>query len=430
MKKQVKIALWVLSLLVIIPALGLGGLVIYAKYFYRDITPVPYSVDELPVSGGQYAAEFAEIHQTVKEEYSLYPSKHLDMDSLYAFYCDRMPAEATDGAGFGRLLEAYFASLRVGHAFIYLKDYVADYEPAYIEGRIFVDRPNDYLEQHGFRDKDEIVEIDGVPVPEWIAREEAYQPASTEAYRKLMTARRAFRSLSDTLRRYRIARGTDTISLQVSLKEWSFFPAKDGGKPVEWKILQDSIGYIEIRSMMGPVVDEFVAAYRRVKSLPYLIVDVRNNEGGNSENGKEICEYLVRKPQPHCIAPNREITPQPEAYQGTIYLLTSPLTFSAAESFTLDMRESGNALLIGEPTAGDTGNGPQTFQTSHGICFRIPTREPRLSPQGFPLEGKGIPPHIEVVPSVADFLKDRDTVLEKALEQVAGSLAFHNFAPN
>lgn len=51
---------------------------------------------------------------------------------------------------------------------------------------------------------------------------------------------------------------------------------------VKWTVLQDSIGYIRILSMMDPVVDEFDRAYQKVKDQSNLIVDVRENGGGSS----------------------------------------------------------------------------------------------------------------------------------------------------
>lgn len=233
-----------------------------------------------------------------------------------------------------------------------------------------------------------------------------------------MTVRKAFRSWSDTTVTYRVIRDQDTLDLKLALKKETFFPKKEQPNTVEWKVLQDSIGYINIRSMMNPVTEEFDKAYQQLKTLPYLIIDVRNNGGGNSGNGKKLCEYLVRKPQSHCVSPNPEITPRLDAYQGKLFLLTSTYTFSAAESFTLDLKESGNAILVGEVTGGDTGNRPQTFETSGGIFFRLPTREPSLSPQGFPMEGKGIPPHYEAHQTVADFMNNQDTVLETALQLI------------
>jgi len=100
------------------------------------------------------------------------------------------------------------------------------------------------------------------------------------------------------------------------------------------------------------------------------------------------------------------------------YTITYPelasITFSAAESFVIDMKESGNVVLIGEPTAGDTGNRPKTFKTSNGMCFRIPTASPSVSPQGFPLEGIGVAPDYFISQTVSDFIKNRDAQLEFA----------------
>lgn len=114
--------------------------------------------------------------------------------------------------------------------------------------------------------------------------------------------------------------------------------------------------------------------------------------------------------------------PEADAYKGKIYLLTGCQTFSAAESFTIDMKESGNAVLVGGPTGGDTGNRPRPFRTSHHTYFRIPTSEPDLSPQGFPMEGVGIQPHYQVSQTVADFMKNEDTVLNHAIGLVKKEL--------
>ena len=98
--------------------------------------------------------------------------------------------------------------------------------------------------------------------------------------------------------------------------------------------------------------------------------------------------------------------------------MTSNFTFLAAESFAIDMKESGNATLVGETTAGDTGNGPDFFVSEYGIYFRVPTREPRVSPQGFPLEGVGVEPHYKVEQTVKDFFDNKDTIIEYVLDEL------------
>ena len=118
---------------------------------------------------------------------------------------------------------------------------------------------------------------------------------------------------------------------------------------------------------MNPVMEDFKAVYPKVKDLPYLIIDVRRNGGGNSMNGVDICKYFIREAQPHCVSKSYIMQPEADAYKGKIYLLTDP------------------------------------------------TRQPDVSSKGFPMEGIGILPHHQVSQTVADFMKDEDTVLNYAV---------------
>lgn len=227
MNKYIKTTLKILASLVLLILVGIGGLIIYAKYFYnQDVDITQYYADELPIKKEAFEKEFEEIHQTTLENYSLYQSKRLNMDSLHHAFLQRVSQTDTP-VKFGNLLKEYVAALHAGHASVYLKDYTADYAPSYIEGRVFIDRPNEYSPQNGFADKDEIIAINGVPIAQWIANNEKYTPASTEECRKLMTAQKAFRSWSDTTATYRIIRNQDTIDLKLALKKETFFPKKN-----------------------------------------------------------------------------------------------------------------------------------------------------------------------------------------------------------
>lgn len=411
LKKIFKATLIVVAIL----AVAWCGLYIYAKHFYNQKPDVEsFYLSELPLKTSQFKDDFEEIHRIVMENYSLYQAKHLNMDSLYQTYA-ALVHRTQNTADYGLAVQAYFSALQCAHAGPHFKMYRAQASPAFIRDSLFVDKPNDYLTQHGFKDKDRIIAINGVPTKTWIDRNEKYSEASSAAWRRLKTARRVFWSLTDTLVNYTLLRGEkDTLHIALPLKRADYFPNKKA-KTVEVKILQDSIAYLAINTMMDPVLEDFKAAYPQVKDFPYLIIDIRRNGGGNSGNGRDICKYFIRKAQPHCVGASTLMQPEAGAYQGKIYLLTSPITCSAAESFTIDMKESGNVTLIGEATSGDTGNGPKDFRTKHGIYFRIPTRQPALSPQGFPMEGVGIPPHHPVSQTVADFLRDEDTVLNYAM---------------
>ena len=414
--KLLKLIRRILVAIVLLIGLAFVGLVIYAKYFYSSEVEIEsHYISELPLSPDQFAEDFAEISGIVKENYSLYESKHIDIDALSASYTERIGRLSTREE-YGKTLSEYFAALQVGHSSAFFKEYWAGVFPLYIGDSLFVDKPSTYLIRSGFNDKDRIIAVDGTPIREWMDRNGKYISASTPEYKRLFTTRRLFSSSTDTEKTYTVCRGADTLDLQLALSPQENMSVANRPNTSS-RILNDSIGYLAINTMNNGVMESFSKDYPKVKDLPYLIVDVRWNGGGNSNNGRDLCRYLIRKEQPHCLD-YVPMLPRLNAYKGKIILLTSAFTFSAAESFVVDMKESGNAVLIGEPTGGDTGNCPRTFKTSHGITFRIPTAPPALSPKGFPLEGIGIAPDFVVRQTVSDFMEGRDTQLEFALRYI------------
>ena len=371
-----------------------------------------YYVADIPVEPENFAIDFKSIHSQVVEKCSLYKQKGFDIDSIYTTFAKRIGSNVQTKADYGMMLYEYFAALNIGHAGTLLNMYVAEYHPTIAEDRVFITKPNEHFINCGFCDKDEIVAINNTPIEKYINNRKRYTSASTENYRLRRTQLGVFTSQTDSIITCDVRRGEDIITLNLPLN------CKQQGdiQQAHYKILNDSIGYICIESMMYNVVEDFKQAYEQVQNLPYLIIDVRHNGGGNSGNGRLIAEYLVRNPQRHCVG--GDIMPQPNAYKGKLFLLTSNYTFSAAESFAIDLKESGNAILVGEATAGDTGCRPENFVSKYGIWFRIPTREPHFSPKGFPMEGVGVEAHHKVKQTVEDFLNDKDTAIEYILYEL------------
>ncbi len=403
-------------ILLLILLITFVGLFVYARFFYGsddELEIKQFFISELPLQPSEFEADFDELHQLVMENYSLYESKGLDMDSLYQSFSERV-RQARTTADYGLLVQEYIAALKCSHASTAYRYYFIDAMVKYIEGEVFISNPGEELLDADFIDKDRIVAVDGVPVKEWMDDNSRLRSASTSAFNRLSSARSTIVSLTDSLRTYTIVRESDTLSLQAEMKRPDGSPFV--AAPVKAEVLQDSIGYLSIPSMQNPVMEQFAEAYPKIKDLPYLIIDIRENGGGSSGNGIKLCQYFIHERQPHCLNNqiNRPYTLKPEsdAYKGKIYLLTSTFTCSAAESFAIDMWESGNVILVGEPTSGDTGNKPRYFGTSRGTYFRIPTNQPALSPKGFPLEGVGVPPHYEVYQTIEDYMMGNDTVLD------------------
>jgi len=343
----------------------------------------------------------------VKKNYSLLESKQIDADSLFQVYLRYVKA-AESFDEYRTLLLRYFAELRNSHTNVFLQPwYNIDGTALLVENRVFIDRVGRSLAFFGVNVHDEIIAVEGIPVLEWISEQQRYVNASTDNSRFHGAVRRIF---SNHLP------GTRTLLLNTPLGEKEVtlsFVSNQMNNTIAHAI-NDYIGYIEIRSMQGNVVDEFRNQFEKLREKPTLIIDVRRNGGGNSMFSEDIVEYLIREEQRASVG-RRRLRPQENHFEGKLIVLTGVTTFSAAESFVLDLKESGNAILIGSETVGCTGLGPQNFATSLGTSFRFPTRTLSLSPQGFPMEGIGIPPHIFVYQTVEDYLNGVDTVLEFAI---------------
>lgn len=369
-----------------------------------------YLMKDWPIGPDQYAEDFSSIHAQVKDNYSLYKQKGIDMDSLYCCYSTKL-REVKSGDDYGQMLLGYFADLQVGHAFMLVQSHTANYLPLLIEDRLWIDSPNALLSEAGFESKDEIVAIDGIPVLTWLEQKGKISAGSTPQAKRQNALTMVFTSYTDTLRNYQVRRGDTTLELAVPLSVIQDKVMGTFDEAVSVSQLSDSIGYIEVKTMQNDVVTPFAEKLKMVKHLPYLVVDIRRNEGGNSMNGIGLCQLLLKQPLAHCL--NEQILePSPNAYKGKVFLMIGPRTFSAAESFAIDMMESGEVTLVGEPTAGDSGNNPRPFVSKYGIPFIIPTRQPQVTSSGFPMEGQGVPPTIAVSQRITDFLNGVDTQLQ------------------
>lgn len=94
-----------------------------------------------------------------------------------------------------------------------------------------------------------------------------------------------------------------------------------------------------------------------------LVVDVRFNGGGYEDLAVIAAGYFVGEPTPAYrkwpfglpdpVAQTVEVVPQAARFDGDVVVLTSPLTASAAEVFTLAMVEVADAAVIGTPSFGE-----------------------------------------------------------------------------
>ncbi len=196
----------------------------------------------------------------------------------------------------------------------------------------------------------------------------------------------------------------------------------------------DSLGYIYIGSFSEKIresdIDMIVEKFYGMKGI---IIDVRNNSGGYSINGKLISSRFTdsdrlvsftlyktgpghgdfSQPQPNYISPAGK-----KQFLKPVVLLTNRRTFSAANDFVLTMSALPNVTIVGDTTGGGGGT-PYDYELLNGWVFRFP-RTQTLGPDKFNIE-HGIPPTIKVNLKKEDEYNGIDTIIETAINYLNAS---------
>jgi C-terminal processing protease CtpA/Prc len=115
--------------------------------------------------------------------------------------------------------------------------------------------------------------------------------------------------------------------------------------------------------------------------------------------------------------PSGEITRDAKYhYAKPVIVLSSPRTFSAAETFLVGFDQSGRGTIVGEPSAGSTGQ-PLSFKLPGGGSGRVCTERDTYA-DGRVFFGVGVQPQKVVTPTLRDFRAGKDTVLDAALAEL------------
>ena len=237
---------------------------------------------------------------------------------------------------------------------------------------------------------------------------------------------------------------------------------------ISWQ-LQDSTGILNLRSFQlnagefSRRMDSFFTQVNNRK-INRLIIDLRNNGGGNNVNVSELYSYFADSPFYHLR--KTEVSRQPLSYRnhiiniseydnlrarlasdssyeivqypgrrlrepistnrfdGKLILLVNGATISAASEFAALVKGNKRGTVIGEETGGcyygSTGGSYLNLVLPNSrLRARIPTiRIFTAVPEDFKRQprGRGVFPDYPVSYSIADLLNGRDKVMEMALD--------------
>ncbi len=302
--------------------------------------------------------------------------------------------------------------------------------------------------QKGVKRGTEILALDGMPVLEYGDKNVVpYIPSSTEQWSRLypfssinLTKGHRGEPLTITFRNP----GGETYEI-VDRREspWGIV-APDMN--VRYEELPGNIGLLTIPSFRAeyftsPEVQEIF--FNKIHNNDGLIVDIRDNTGGNSNVAEMVMMFLATdsvpqanwqtpryeaayaswgKPWNMMSVPSETLTPyfmatdQVKKYDKPIVLLINGLTFSASEGFAALFKNADRGKVVGTPSGGSTGN-PIRIDLGWGYNAMICTRYEELA-DGTPFIGIGIQPDI-LVEEDEGVLYGKDKVLETALHLFA-----------
>ena len=202
---------------------------------------------------------------------------------------------------------------------------------------------------------------------------------------------------------------------------------------MRYRAFENNIGYIRYESFSDPIgngnLDE-VLSYLAVCNG--LIIDVRDNGGGNVTNSTSIASRFTNekvltgyiryktgkghndfsKPYAIYLEPSNNVR-----WQKKVVVLTNRSCYSATNDFVNQMRCLPNVTILGDKTGGGAGM-PFTSELPNGWTVRF-SASPHFDADMQHIED-GIEPDIRVNMSEEDMKRDKDTLIEAACDFLNG----------
>lgn len=314
-----------------------------------------------------FIGDFDELWETLRDRYCFFSEKRTDWNRVRAFYRP-LARQAESDEAFAEVLRRTLAELYDPHTSLAdppagsqrlpISDLITEWRNG--QAVIIAIAPDSVAEAAGLQLDDVILTADDRAIstlaqnllPKCLTRPDS----AARAY----ALNSAVAGLRGQPRRYRVATGAaEPRDVILPIRQ---SPPKPN---VDWRRLDEGAGYIAIRSFADDAVTEsFDQALADLRDAPGLIIDVRDNGGGDTAVARPIMGRFITETKPYARMRRREgrglsdfwtetVEPRgPFTYTRPVVVLTNHWSGSMAEGFPMGMRGLGRATVVGTPMMG------------------------------------------------------------------------------
>lgn len=200
---------------------------------------------------------------------------------------------------------------------------------------------------------------------------------------------------------------------------------------VEYKMLDNNIGYIQISSFVEVTGDQFIEGVVNLEAagMEGLIIDLRDNGGGLLDIAVNMLDYMlpagkiVYTEDKDGNVTSEYTSSDKEQFTKPLVLLVNGYSASASEIFAGAIKDYGIGTLIGETTYGK-GIVQRMFPLDDGSAIKL-TIAKYFTPKGNDIHKIGIEPDIEVeldIDAYRESKGEKDNQLDAAVECIMQKL--------